>query len=256
MKFYLGTHVVNWLAFSHIPLFISRRRLFGRKSFPRAVSAYALDSGGFTELDKFGRWTIGPDQYIDEVRQYRDAIGQMDFAAPQDWMCEPWILKKTGLSMDEHLRRTVDNFIYLRKYAVDLPFVPVLQGWRLEDYERCAHMYRVNGVDLAKESTVGIGSVCRRQSTTEAEVIIRHFARQGIKLHGFGFKKSGIPRVFDALKSSDSMAWSFAARYADPLPECVGKHKNCANCWKFARRWHGELMTSLDNLPPRQQWLF
>lgn len=30
----------------------------------------------------------------------------MRFAAPMDWMCEPWILSKTGLTLAEHQERT------------------------------------------------------------------------------------------------------------------------------------------------------
>jgi hypothetical protein len=37
--FYLGTHHPNWLRKTDVPLFISRRRLTGRKSLPRAPSS-------------------------------------------------------------------------------------------------------------------------------------------------------------------------------------------------------------------------
>ncbi len=34
--------------------------------------------------------------------RYRDEIGCLLWAAPQDWMCEPWITAKTGLTVAEH----------------------------------------------------------------------------------------------------------------------------------------------------------
>lgn len=51
--FYLGTSEVRWLGQANVPLFISHRRLAPRKSFPRALTGWALDSGGFTELSMY-----------------------------------------------------------------------------------------------------------------------------------------------------------------------------------------------------------
>ncbi len=34
--------------------------------------------------------------------RYRDEIGCLLWAAPHDWMCEPWITAKTGLTVAEH----------------------------------------------------------------------------------------------------------------------------------------------------------
>jgi hypothetical protein len=44
-------------------------------------------------------------------------------------MCEPVMLARTGLSIREHQER-----IRLRELAPDVPFAPVLRGWRLADY--------------------------------------------------------------------------------------------------------------------------
>ena len=45
------------------------------------------------------------------VRLYRDEVGGLQCAAPQDWMCEPQIVAKTGLSVREHQQRTVENLL-------------------------------------------------------------------------------------------------------------------------------------------------
>jgi hypothetical protein len=133
-----------------------------------------LDSGGFTELDtprQLGSRT-DPAAYVAVVRRYRDEIGQLAWAAPQNWMCEPWIIAKTGLSIVEHQRRTVENYLTLRALAPDLPFVPVVQGWQINDYLTCVELYAAAGVDLAAAPVVGLGSVCRRQATDEAAEIV------------------------------------------------------------------------------------
>ena len=74
MRFFLGTHEAHWLAdprFARVPLFVSRRRLTLRRKLPRAVGTWALDSGGFTELQMHGRWTLSPAAYVAEVRRFR-----------------------------------------------------------------------------------------------------------------------------------------------------------------------------------------
>jgi hypothetical protein len=91
-RFWLGTHQPGWLARAGVPLFVSDVRLRVYRHLPVAAAPWALDSGGFTELQRFGRWTTGPAGYADRVRRYRDAIGGLSWAAPQDWMCEPIVI--------------------------------------------------------------------------------------------------------------------------------------------------------------------
>ncbi len=247
--FWLGTHMPSWLQLTDVPLFISRVRLHERKSFPRALAPWALDSGGFSEIGAHGKWTVPPQQYAAEVRRFRDGIGQLAWAAVQDWMCEPIMLHKTGLTVAEHQQRTVESYETLTWIAPDLPWVPVIQGWEATDYLRHVDLYERRGHDLRRFPIVGIGSVCRRQATDEAEAIIREISHFGVNLHGFGFKVLGLRKVSDALVSADSMAWSDSARRKKLLlPECVGSsHACCNNCLRYALKWRAEM---LGSLPP------
>ena len=260
MKFFLGTHEVRWLAepaLADVPLFVSRRRLADRKTLPRAVGSWALDGGGFTELQLFGRWTVLARAYAAEVRRFRDEIGGMLWAAPQDWMCEPIVIKGgkvkgvvfagTGLTVAEHQRRTVENFLELRSLAPDLPIIPVLQGWTLGDYLDCLELYEAAGVDLRAEPTVGVGTMCRRESTTSAGIILRLLAAEGLNLHGFGFKIEGLRQHGDVLCSADSLAWSDSARHQPAMDGHT--HKRCNNCLEFALSWRERIVT------PRDEWV-
>lgn len=247
ITFFLGTHMPGWLAdqrFADVPLFVSRRRLEKYVALPRAVGSWALDSGGFTELSMHGGWTLPPRAYAAQVRRYRDEIGRLVWAAPQDWMCEPQVLQVTGLTVAEHQRRTVENVLELRALAPDLPFIPVLQGFTLEDYEACVERYDRAGLDLRREIVVGLGTICRRQGTVEAETIIRRLRGAGIHVHAFGAKTTGLRRYAPEVQSADSLAWSFDARRSDPLPGC--RHKNCANCPLWALRWRARLFDGLQ----------
>lgn len=249
-EFYLGTHRPGWL-WRHPsvgPMFVSHRRLRDYKTLPAAQCQWALDSGGFSELSLFGAWETTAEEYVEAVERYAREIGSLDWAAPMDWMCEPVMLAKTGLSVREHQERTVRNLLDLRERAPELPFIPVLQGWALDDYERCIDMYGVAGIDLREEPVVGVGSVCRRQATGEIEDIIRCIVERGISVHAFGVKVRGLANFADVLTSADSMAWSFQARRSPPLPFCREQHLNCANCIEYARRWRTRL---LDGLTPQ-----
>jgi hypothetical protein len=228
------------LGSARIPLFLSRRVLYERKTFHRALDSWALDSGGFSELSMYGKWETPAGQYAAEVRRFSDGIGNMDWASVQDWMCEPFIIKKTGLSVKEHQRRTIDSYKRLSDLAPEIPWTPVLQGFKLDEYLNHLDMYERAGVNLFSLPIVGVGSICRRQHTTEAEKILNTLASFGLRIHGFGFKLLGLDRVANVITSADSMAWSFAARRSPPLPGCT--HKNCANCSKYALQWYGRVL--------------
>lgn len=251
MTFWLGTHQVSWLGrpeFARVPLFLSAVRLRDRRTLPRAAGRWALDSGGFSELSLRGWWTVPARRYVAEVRRWSEQAGRPpDWAAVQDWMCEPQVRGRTGLSVASHQTLTCLSFEELRQLAPGLPWVPVLQGWSADDYERHADQFEARGADLAALPVVGVGSVCRRQGTAEAEAIVTRLARRGLRLHAFGVKVAGLTRYGGLIGSADSMAWSFNARRNAPLPG--HPHKNCANCPEYALRWRRDkVMPLMDNL--------
>jgi hypothetical protein len=256
MKFFLGTHISAWLSRAEVPLFVSRRTM-PKKRFKRATCDWALDSGGFSELTLFGEWTVTPQDYADEVRRYQDEIGRMEWAAIQDWMCEEACIvggpiagrtaPGTGKSVREHQRLTTDNLHALRKIAPEVPWAPVLQGFHPEEYFQHAQDYKDSGVDLTEELIVGVGSVCRRQGTTEIADLFADLSGLGINLHGFGVKSGGLKKAAQHLASADSLAWSYCARRLKLLlPECEGlSHKNCANCYTYALQWREKLLNEI-----------
>jgi hypothetical protein len=247
VRFFLGTHDPLWLERHAVPLFISHRR-FDRcwTRLPRALAPWALDSGGFTELNDGGRWRTTVPEYLERVERIADEVGQLAWAAPMDWMCEPKVLQETGLSVREHQERTVANYLELRGRG---PFIPVLQGFELADYLRCIELYHDAGVHLTLEPLVGLGTVCRRHDTHEIALVVRELTGCGLRLHGFGMKSRGVARVGDQLHSADSLAWSSRGRFAwqhDRVHLCGGDHKgSCANCERWALRWRERVVSGL-----------
>ncbi len=236
--------MVHWLDQVDVPLFVSDRRLAGRRTLPVARGPWALDSGGFTQLQLHGGWpSYAAEQYAERVDRYRAEIGRLAWVSPQDWMCEPHMVQRTGLTIEAHQQRTIENYLTLRPMVPEV--VPVIQGWDIADYLRCIAFYDSAGVDLTAEPIVGLGSVCRRQDTTEIEMIVREFHGAGLRLHGYGVKTSGLASYGHLLVSADSMAWSFRARHNPPMPGCP--HRACSSCLRYALRWRGNILA-------RQRW--
>jgi hypothetical protein len=222
---------------------VSHRTLGRRKSLPRASAPWVLDSGGYSELSMFGSWQTTPKSYVAAVTRYADEVGQLSWAAAQDWMCEPWITKKTGQDIREHQYHSVVSYLELRLRAPDLPWCPVLQGWLTTDYLRHADMYERAGIRLSDLPIVGIGSVCRRQGTRGAIDLLVEFSRRGIRLHGFGLKTTALRSLDTFLESSDSMAWSYEAMKRGV--HCGEPSVPCANHMHYALDWRGRVLDSI-----------
>ncbi len=287
MSFYLGGHRPYWLADSPVPMFVSAATLGEYKrhgeQWPIAVrggmgkAPWALDSGGFTELKIHGEWRMHPDEYGGMVVRFMDEYGMLppDFAAPQDWMCEPMVLaggtyrgvtfKGTKLTVRDHLELTIWNYLHLAEEFYFVPWIPVLQGYTLDDYLLCEQMYLDAGVDLTGKSMgdgtgrplIGLGSVCRREATSEVLQIVQTFADKGYRLHGFGVKTDGLKLYGHLLDSADSMAWSYAARMENiRLPDTEwGRCTHagiCNNCLRWALTWRELVLAGLHgtNLEP------
>lgn len=210
MKFYLGTHQPNWMDAVSVPWFVSVRRLLERKrAFPHHVD-WIMDSGGFTELSLHGRYVMTEDEYVELITRFRPRK-----AFCQDWMCESFMLEKTGLTVKDHQDRTLDSYLSLQEKSFYRVISPVIQGYTASDYVEHVKMHRLAGVDMTQ--LFGVGSVCRRNgSPDEVLHILRsiHAAAPGIQLHGFGLKTTCLsdPRVCQLLQSADSMAWSLVGR--------------------------------------------
>lgn len=225
MRFFVGLHDTH-VARHFERAFISVNRLRRRRSdFP--VNAWVMDSGAFTEIATHGRYRSSVAEYAADIRRWA-GVGQLEAAVAQDWMCEPFILEKTGLDVAEHQRLTIDRFDELSADdCAGVPIMPVLQGWHPRDYAEHAESY---GERLAADAWVGVGSVCKRNADPKAvrwvlEAILE--ARPSLRLHGFGVKLTALadPRIREMLYSADSMAWSFSAR----------KQGRGGNNWQDAR---------------------
>ena len=186
-----------------------------------------MDSGAFTEVARHGGYRRPVEWYFQEIVRWAKC-GNLLAAVSQDWMCEGFVLKRTGLSIKEHQRLTVERYdalAHLALCAASPPIMPVLQGFSVSDYLVHVDQY---GSRLAPGSWVGVGSVCRRNGAPEqVKDILRAVKnkRSDLHLHGFGLKQTALESsdVRDLLYSCDSMAWSYPRRFSRRPGESVRK---------------------------------
>lgn len=269
-QFYLGLHHPHRLSDPRMrgrAAFVSRRAFIKngkyRKTFPVLVDGAGLgvDLGGFTEVQKYGRWKASASECVDFLDRLWEETGEYDFACQRDYMCEPAVINGgwfngqwfhgTHLTVKIHQRLTVRDFLDMRSRAPKRKIIPTLQGGTVAEYLRCKRMYETSGVDLYAEPVVGVGSVCRRQNTAEATAIIRALRGEGLtNLHGFGFKITGLRNCWNDLSTADSMAAFMRGRKSgqpcphraewgkrDPTTGELTQPKNCGNCFAFAIEW-------------------
>lgn len=212
-RFYTGLHIIQHahrFARSMISVNVLRRR----KSDIR-VNEWVMDSAAFSQIAQHGRFLMTTEEYAEQVRRW-SRCGTLVAAVSRDWMCERAMIERTGLSIEEHQERTVDEYTRLLPMIGPTYLMPVLQGYAPDDY--VAHL-RSYGSLLPHGAWIGVGSVCKRNGRPDAIVGVLeaiHHARPDLRLHGFGVKVTALsdPRVRSLLYSADSMAWSFAARRA------------------------------------------
>lgn len=235
--FFLGLH--HPADAQHVnPCIVSVNALESRKS-DFDPKDWILDSGAFTRISS-GKGHMPVAEYADQIHRW-SSCGNLLAAVSQDYMCEAFILDITGLSIREHQEMTIERYVQLKAIHLPTHIMPVIQGFEPKDYISHIKMY---GRWLEEEAWVGIGSVCKRNSSVgKVEVILEAIAseRSDLKLHGFGLKKTALtsPIVNDLLYSCDSMAWSYAARRQGRNP----------NDWKEATQY----LKAIEDIPVSNQ---
>lgn len=213
---------------------ISVRALLRRRK-PVECDEVLVDSGAFSELVMYGKYRFSVSEYRAELRRLHGAgVVKIAAAVAQDYMCEPFMLAKTGLTVADHQRLTIERYDELVSEWVPCPIMPVLQGYTPRDYQAHIEAY---GDRLTPGMWVGVGSVCKRNTSPEQVLAVLEAikaVRPDLRLHGFGLKRTALEcfGVFRLLESADSMAWSFAARHE-------GRD---GNDWREAMRYSSRIM--------------
>lgn len=212
MIFYVGLHQPSD-AQHFARAFISINRVRARRS-PVPSGEWIMDSGAFRELEQFGEYRHTPAQFAADVNRIAALNPDgLRIVVSQDYMCEPAMLTRTGLTVANHQRKTIERYDVL-KPLVRPYLMPVLQGYSVESYLDHIAQYSQR---LQQNMLVGVGSICKRNADPlQIKQVLGAIkrARPDIRLHGFGLKTTALASIMvrNCLHSADSMAWSFAAR--------------------------------------------
>lgn len=167
---------------------------------------WIIDSGAFSRIAT-GVYHLPVEVYAKEIDRWSNN-GNLLAAVTQDYMCEPFVLGLTGLTVKDHQNLTIENYDALNKLVSSTYIMPVLQGYLAEEY-----LEHLNDYDsrLAEGAWVGVGSVCKRNANQGALISVLlaiKSVRPDLRLHGFGIKKTALssPVVWDLLYSADSQA--------------------------------------------------
>ena len=239
-RFFIGLHQPgDGIHFDAACISINRLR---KRKKPVETLSVLVDSAAFTELNIHGRYRHGVEEYAAALyRLHTQKIVNIAAAVAQDYMCEAFMLAKTGLTIADHQRLTIERYDALvaeleRLFGGPCPFhvLPVLQGYSAADYVRHVRAY---GDRLKPGMWVGVGSVCKRNGNPRAIAnVLMDIKRErpDMRLHGFGVKLTAIANsdVHRLLDTADSMAWSSTSRW---------KQDKTQNKWQTARAYADRL---------------
>lgn len=180
----------------------------------RGLKSLRLDGAGFVTTRVYGEyfWTVA--QYLELAAAY-----PFEWFASLDYCTEHEIAHDREEVLDR-VARTIQVNKECQLQAADLGLknlLPVLQGRRPADYERCADALWFS---MIPGTTVGVGSICRREINGPEGLIavVEHLDRvlpPGVALHLFGVKGTALPYLLpfrDRVASIDSQAYGVAAR--------------------------------------------
>lgn len=224
---------------------ISENSLNKRKSDFEYDGDWMFDSSAFTQIAIHGKFLQTVEERHSSICRWQ-RCGNLLIAVAQDWMCEEFVLNRTGLTVADHQRLTIERYDQQLALNPPVPIMPVLQGFRVSDYLKHLGDY---GERLRMGQWVGVGSVCRRNGSPEAVAdILRSIKliRPDLKLHGFGLKVIALenPAIRELLHSTDSMAWSYPRRFQpEPEPEIKLAHK-------YQQRVQAAVDDSVQKRPP------
>lgn len=171
---------------------------------------------------------VAVEEYAEQIERWK-TCGNLEMAVCQDYMCEPFMLERTGLTTKQHQIRTIERYDQLCALT-DVVIMPVLQGFEAREYVEHIKMYEGR---LTEGMRVGVGSICKRnRNPREVMAVLGAVKRErpDLRLHAFGLKKTALKNAYilSLLHSADSMAWSYAARREGRDANSLEEAKNFA----------------------------
>ncbi|MDF0491143.1 hypothetical protein PX699_22490 [Sphingobium sp. H39-3-25] len=189
------------------------------------LASLDLDSAGFVAMARYRGFPWSIDDYFRLAQAFPfRRIASLDY-------CTEHEIASDREEVLDRISRTIRANRDCRDRAADLGllsrFMPVLQGRRPDDYERCVDALWLS---IRPGAILGVGSMCRREigGPEGLVAVVEHLDRilpAAVRLHAFGVKGSALQYLsaFEGrIASIDSQAYGIAAR-RDAYRRCVSK---------------------------------
>lgn len=198
--------------FGHVPNKIKVPRI------PECMMEASADCGGFVATRKWGGYRYTVEQYVEWLSNWKQAP---IWAATMDYCCESPITGGDNTVVRERQQRTTEmaHHFWQEYRSVSWAWVPTIQGWEVEDYQKHARELRIlitemqshYGTDSAFR--VGIGTLCARASVATIHDVVRAVSAiiPGVPLHLWGVKLGLLQSPIalpQQVVSIDSGAWN------------------------------------------------
>lgn len=180
------------------------------------LASLSLDSAGFVAMARYGGFPWTTSDYLALAASF-----PFRWFASMDYCVEPEIARDREEVLDRISRTIRANFDCrsgARDLGIEHRLMPVIQGRRPDDYERCLDGL---ALDYGLTPLIGVGSMCRREVSGPEGLIavFDHLDRilpKGVMLHGFGVKGTALSHlkgIEHRIASIDSQAYGQAARH-------------------------------------------
>ena len=203
---------------------------------PAHLSHLAADCGGFVATFIWGDYRYSAEEYVTWLSSLKQAPAGMTrkeareakqwraiyprWAATMDYCCEDEITSgQPGIVRSRQEKTTEMAYHFWQTYReVSWVWVPTIQGWTVEDYERHAQQMLPLIREMAahygpeREFRVGIGTLCHRASSEMIRSVALAVSRVlgDVPLHLWGIKLSALQSQValpPQVASIDSAAW-------------------------------------------------
>jgi predicted RNA methylase len=215
------------------------------------LAALDLDSAGFVAMACYRGFPWSVDDYFHLASAFPfRRIASLDY-------CTETEVAADREEVLDRISRTIRANRDCRERAADLGLLdrlmPVIQGRRPSDYERCIDALWLS---IQPGTVIGVGSMCRREIAGPEGLIavVEHLDRilpAGVTLHAFGVKGSALPYLAPfsgRIASIDSQAYGIAAR-RDAYRRRMSKSD--ALVAEHMERWTHQQLARLTE-PPRR----
>ena len=194
-----------------------------------------LDSGGYSFFSRWGDYPFSIEDYVSLAHLLQDQY-PLYRVATLDYPCEPDINRSHLMTNEDRITKTVYNAVSCYDADKTLPWLPVIQGYTLDEYLHCVDLYNEAGII---SDYWAVGSLCSRKGELRSIKYLltnlKELALSNVKVHAFGLNIPYIkdPQIFDLLYSSDSAAWTFNYEWgiSKGLDNREVKHKAVLDYW-------------------------